>query len=444
MITIHIPNNFISERTYAVRTLLTHYCGVAAEIVMREDATAYELCWDQKSIMIADSFFGKIPEGKNYLGPEWLPQRPEACTAIGFEGIIRLYGEEQLEFTKDAIRCSVDLFAGLFFMLTRWEEALPAEKDLHGRFPASAAAIVKAGFILRPVVDEYAALLRSWLKALGFPVPVDRSEYKVVPTCDVDMPLYWQSKPLWKSLGGRLLKHWNVLESVRDFNEYKSVKDNSSKDPFDTFDYLMDLAETKNTRFIFNFIAGGNTTYEGYYTMRDPFIHSLVHSIQERGHQIGLHPSYDTFDDVRRLADEKRSLEESIGMPVHTSRQHFLRFKLPDTFQHLDRVGILEDSTMGYAAEPGFRCGTSKPFRVFDINTREELSLIERPLLVMDVSLRLYKNLDVQQSITLCEQIKAEVKKHHGEFVFLWHNSTLREVDGWNGWNEVLENLLQE
>jgi hypothetical protein len=62
----------------------------------------------------------------------------------------------------------------------------------------------------------------------------------------------------------------------------------------------------------------------------------------------------------------------------------------------------------------------------------------------MDVSFRMYKNLSIAESIKLCENIIAQVKKHDGELVILWHNSNLSEIDGWEGWNEVLENLMGE
>ena len=442
MITVHIPNDFIAERTYAVRTLLSHYCGVQVEIETDDRISAYEIRWAEKSIIVADAFFGKITTGQDYIDPAYLPEKPAECIALGLDQIIRLYGEEHLEIHRDSIHCGIDLFAGLFFMLTRWEEALPAEKDLHARFPASAAAIVKAGYILRPVVDEYATLMRGWLLALGYPVPEDRTEYTVVPSCDVDMPYYWQSKPLWKSLGGRLLKHWNVLESVEDYREYKNTTSGTSKDPFDTFDYLMTLAEQHETRFQFNFIGGGKTKFEGYYPVNDPFITSLITSIKSRGHKIGLHPSYDAYTDAKMIAMEKQAVEEAAGMSITSSRQHYLRFSLPETWSALAQAGITEDSTMGYAAEPGFRCGTCKPFHVFDIHKREQLDLIERPLLIMDVSLRMYKQLSVEESIVLSDKIKAQVKKHNGELVILWHNSSLSKIDGWEGWNWVLERLF--
>jgi hypothetical protein len=443
MLAVYIPNSFIPERTYAVRTLLTHYCGIPVEITVKDGITAYELKWEDKSISIADEFFGRIPEGKSYIDPAYLPTNMVETASLGFEGIVMLYGKEHLEISRDRIHCGIDLFAGVFFMLTRWEEALGTNMDLHNRFPASEAMVVKEGFILRPIVDEYAFLLCNWLRSLGCLPPERKAGYTIVPTCDVDIPYYWRSKPAWKALGGRLLKHWNLLESVKDLSAFKAVRSGKEKDPYDTFGYLMTLAEKSGSRFQFNFIGGGKTKFEGYYGIDDPQIKALMAEMKSRGHGIGLHPSYDTYQDASLMEKEKLVVEESAGVSITSSRQHYLRFALPETWRHLVAAGITEDSTLGYAAEPGFRCGTSRPFPVFDIHQREQLPLIEHPLLFMDVSFRMYKNLSIQESIALCEKIKAQVKKHNGELVILWHNSNLSEMDGWEGWEAVLEVLFK-
>ncbi len=443
MLTVYIPNSFIPERTYAVRTLLTHYCGVPAEITVKEGINAYELKWEDKSVIIADDFFGRIPEGKSYIDPAYLPTKMLETASLGFEGIVMLYGKEHLDISRDRIHCGIDLFAGVFFMLTRWEEALPAKGDLHNRFPASASMVVKNGFIIRPIVDEYVSLLCNWLHSLGYTLPERKAGYTIIPTCDVDIPYYWRSKPVWKALGGRLLKHWNILETIKDYSAFKAVQTQNEKDPYDTFDYLMTLAEKNGTRFQFNFIGGGKTKFEGYYNIDDPQINELMAEIKSRGHHIGLHPSYATCHDSSLIEKEKRAVEASAGVSISKSRQHYLRFAMPETWRHLSNAGIAEDSTLGYAAEPGFRCGTCKPFPVFDIHQREQLPLIERPLLIMDVSFRMYKKLSIRESIELCEKIKVQVKKHNGELVILWHNSNLSEMDGWEGWDEVLESLFK-
>jgi hypothetical protein len=97
---------------------------------------------------------------------------------------------------------------------------------------------------------------------------------------------------------------------------------------------------------------------------------------------------------------------------------------------------------MGYAAESGFRCGTSHPFPVFDIHSRETLPLLERPLLIMDVTFRYYLNLSPEASMALCDKIIQQVRKHHGELIFLWHNSNLSDMEDWSAWRKVFEYLI--
>src|SRR5690606_33958183 len=120
----------------------------------------YRLRWREKTLVIEDGFFGKLSPGQPYLDPACLPEPIRPATASGLESIVRLFGRDHLHRSPDHLECGVDLVAGAFFLLTRWEESLPHTPDLHGRFPAGQARIVRDGHILRPVVDEYVALLR--------------------------------------------------------------------------------------------------------------------------------------------------------------------------------------------------------------------------------------------------------------------------------------------
>ena len=222
----------------------------------------------------------------------------------------------------------------------------------------------------------------------------------------------------------------------------REVKKGEEKDPYNTFNYLMTLAEDKGTKFIFHMIGGGETSFEGFYDVSDRRIIELMNQFNQRGHDIGIHPSYNAFNDPVKIDKERIRVEKFSGVSIKTSRQHYLRFSVPDTWRHLHKAFIKTDSTLGYAAEPGFRCGTCKPFPVFDIHQRKELPLTKRPLLIMDVSLKMYKQFSIEESKSYCQKIVDEVKKHDGELIILWHNSSLSEQDGWYGWNEVLEFLM--
>ena len=442
MITVYIPDNFVPERTYAINTLLNHYCGIDINIVTRKGQIHYELRWDEKSIVIKDQFFGKTFVGETYMAPDRIPETLKEALSTGFDNIICIYGEDLIEISPDKIVSDIDLFAGAFFMLTRWEESFGLYEDLHGRFPADKALIVKNGFILRPVVDEYVAVLKKWLFELGYPVPADHFKFKVVPTCDVDIPYYWRSRHPVRLLAGRIIKHKALRQLAPDIRTMQETKKGIKKDPYDTFDYLMTLAEERSLKFIFHIIAGGESKFEGYYDIQQKHIRILIDGFKKRGHIVGLHPSYNAFIDPKKISRERAHLERISGETISVSRQHYLRFAVPETWRFLQDAYIKQDSTVGYAAEPGFRCGTSRPFPVFDIHQRKQLALIERPLLIMDVSLKLYKNFSVPESILYCQQIINQVRKHNGELMFLWHNSSLSDMDDWTGWNKVLEYLI--
>ena len=78
--------------------------------------------------------------------------------------------------------------------------------------------------------------------------------------------------------------------------------------------------------------------------------------------EVGIHPSYESNADSKRVEFELRHLEDALRTPVTKSRQHFLKMRLPDTIRHLAELGITDEYSMGYASESGFRAGLACPF----------------------------------------------------------------------------------
>ena len=175
------------------------------------------------------------------------------------------------------------------------------------------------------MVDEYVALLKFWLKELGFPVREKKEEFKIVPTCDVDMPFYWLKKPRWKVIVSEWLKEKKMATITESLQNIRGIEKGWLRDPHDQFDYMMTCAENAGLRFQFNMLVGGISKFEGYYSIKDPLIKKLMESFKNRGHHIGLHPSYNSFMDARLLREEKKLLEKHTGDVVTTSRQHYLR-----------------------------------------------------------------------------------------------------------------------
>jgi peptidoglycan/xylan/chitin deacetylase (PgdA/CDA1 family) len=148
---------------------------------------------------------------------------------------------------------------------------------------------------------------------------------------------------------------------------------------------IIDLEEeycAKSTFFVLSLDSGDR---DSSYHVED--IASELTEAVELGWEVGLHGGYGTYCNFERLLSEKRSLEGILGKGIAGYRSHYLQFKVPETWALLSRAGFSYDSTFGYADCVGFRNGMCHPFRPFDLNRSQEMSILEIPLHIMDVSL---------------------------------------------------------
>jgi hypothetical protein len=309
-------------------------------------------------------------------------------------------------------------------MLTRWEEYISGVKDDHGRFPSSASLAVKNKFLHRPIVNEYAELLWKLLLHLGYKGERKKKEFRILPTHDIDQYYYWdykRKKVLLKNLSGDLfLRKSSDLYKKRLVSFLRTML--GAADPCDTFEFLMDKAEKLGSMARFYFIAGGDTVYEKNYSVFSEKVRKKIERIIKRGHVIGIHPSYNSYNNQKQLNKELYALSEISGGQIKEGRNHYLRFEIPSTWNLLQQAGLCVDSSMYYSELPGFRCGICNEFPVFDILKRKKLDLIERPMIVMDTTFKEEKPEVIYSEII---KLKETVRKYSGDFVFLWHNSNI-------------------
>jgi peptidoglycan/xylan/chitin deacetylase (PgdA/CDA1 family) len=339
---------------------------------------------------------------------------------------------------KTEWRCGTDVFAAAFFMLTRWEEHVVAERDAHGRFPASAAAAVRFGFLDRPVVNEWADLLYNLLQKIGWRGQRPERSFQLSLSCDVDHPrLWWSAADRLKTLGGSLLGRKNP-------NETRYWLENhifSSADPYDVFDEWLALFRKFKVQTSFNFLGDRQRSSDCYYPVRHPFVKNTMEKLAEHGHSIGFHPSYEAFENRELFGRELESVRDISPVPVTSGRQHYLRFEAPFTWQVWDSAGMDWDSTLGYSEMEGFRCGICHDYPVFDFINRKMLRLREKPLIAMDVTLAQYRQYTPEIALERLLQLKKQVLRHQGEFVFLWHNSSWNTYF-WAPWKAVFLQFL--
>jgi hypothetical protein len=449
MITVHTPPNYEPERRYAIGVVIGDFLGLEHR-VERVDRTDVSLtAGDGRELVLADELFS-TPDGA-WLAKESLPSRPLASVNVSrltpearvtSPQLPLIFGADPTAsgyFTASdrRIEMGVDIFGSVFFMLSRYEEAVGGDRDEHGRFPATESLAGQEGFLDRPIVNEYVEILWACMARLWPSLRRKTRAFRVRPSHDVDCPAYYAFYPkreILMAAAGDVLKRRSPARALGRLRSWLEVARGSARDPFDTFDWLMDRSEERGWISSFNFIAGGETQFDRpRYSLDHDMIRDLVSRIHRRGHEIGFHPSYSTVGDEAEWRAELEALKSVVpGERVRGGRQHYLRFDAPRTWRLWDGAGLEYDSTLVYADRAGFRCGTCYEYTVFDLDMRAPLKLKERPTIVMEstvISDR-YMGLGTgREARDFIGALKGKCKAFDGDFAVLWHNSALTDSE---------------
>jgi hypothetical protein len=463
---VEIPSNYPNERDYILDVMLGEFLGLNYQ-VRRTGARDTRIAGsDGFELVIADQLFQTTSEA--WLTKDSLPQQPLQSWDVSEDLVdLRLvstkipviYGEilpngRYLRNDENSLHLGLDIFGSAFFMLCRYEEAANPIRDEHDRFPGMSSLAYKEGFLERPIVNEYLEILWACLKRLWPQLERRAREYRAMPTHDVDHPLSVANKSwstVLRNAGGDLLHRKDIsLVSQRLYARFASYRDNYDVDPGNTFDFIMETSERLGLQDAFYFITECSPGVpDGDYSIDMPWVRKLMRRIHARGHEIGLHPSYNTFKDIVRTSREFARLlqvaeDEGIRQDQWGGRQHYLRWEASITWQNWEDAGLSYDSTLIYADQVGFRCGVCYDYPTFNVREHRRLRLYERPLIVMEESLlgKNYMNLAVQAAQKKILSLAKTCKDFNGQFTLLWHNSSL--LADWEKrlYREIIEEIV--
>ena len=455
MLKIVHPPTYIPERAYILRVILKDWLGL--EFV---EESAGVGCLQitrlgdpaEGKLEVSDAFFS-TPRGK-WLTTGALPTEIQSWNpAPALPGVpaplALLYGGklangDYLMAQPSLVRLGVDIFGTAFFMLTRYEEVVNRQRDEFDRFAGRFSILHSAGLLERPIVNEQVELLWWALQRLWPDLVRKPRAYRCLLSCDVDNVSIIGAAPLhaFRILAGHSVRGalregpWqSVFRRGRQF--WQAWRGNPGADALDDFDFLMDQAEQHGCTFVFNFIAGhGKSGLDGIYGIHRAGIRRLMRRIHDWGHELGFHGSYESFRDPDRLREEFTRLvriaaEEGVTPAQWGGRQHYLRWEAPTTWQAYEDAGIAYDSSLGYADHAGFRCGTCYEFPVFNLQTRQALKLLERPLIVMECSLwnQAYMGLSTSQAVAKVAELSGACRRFEGQFTLLWHNGQTESAE---------------
>ncbi|SDX10540.1 hypothetical protein SAMN05444411_103104 [Lutibacter oricola] len=387
----------------------------------------------------------KITYAKNPLGTEFFIRSNDLLFEQGINDIdinVSKWDDVPCFFsTGETSTIPFDIFAAGFYLISRYEEYLPHVQDKHERFPATESIAFKNNFLEKPVVDIWAYKFLNLLKEKFPNYKYTKREFKLISTFDIDNAFAFKHKGLVRNFGG-LIKDIANLRFLNIWARFRTIL-NFQKDPYDTYQKILDFKKNKNVETLIFILIGDYTTFDKNISSTNSKFISLIKSLGDYV-KIGLHPSYFTLKNDEMLKKEKSRLENITNTPVLFSRQHYLRFTIPETFHNLIDLDIEEDHSMGYANNIGFRASTCTPFYFYDLDFEIQTPLKIYPFAFMDTTLNVHLKLDTKKSLNKILELKEEVKKVDGTFISLMHNEVLSETGNWRGWSNVYAEMIKD
>jgi hypothetical protein len=340
-----------------------------------------------------------------------------------------------------------DILATTLFMLTRWEETVSKTKDKHSRFAAVDSVAYKLGFLDIPIVDQYALILREWLK-LAVPHWVPQQNTPAINlTHDIDhVYQYANLLSVVRALGSAFTSKRPLHTTHAELKAlWMQLFDSSKGERYRAIYSLASHSKAQGFKSRFYFMSGKASLKQQGYNPDNSLVQEAFRFLQHYGHEIGFHPGYSTFGSPSLLAQERDRLERALNGKVIGGRQHFLRFRVPHTWRHWEQVGLEYDSTLGYADHEGFRCGTCHSYQPFDLEEDRVIGLREIPLIVMDTTLIEYRRMTIEGGRKAILELARKCTEVEGVFTLLWHNVTLvgRYLDWGSMYIETLPYLKE-
>ena len=327
-----------------------------------------------------------------------------------------------------------DVFAASFYLISRYEEYLPYTTDAYGRFPHTQSVAFRHQFLERPLVDEWMLQFAIHLQTLFPSLAVQTPRFEHLATYDIDESFAYRHKPLWLQAAGLLRDlfagrlSW-VAERIR-------VLQHRAADPYDAVAFMRSLHSDLSTRPIsFLLVAQTRSKYDKNLSPDHPAQRACIRLLSEWS-EIALHPSWQSGDKPNLLMEEKQKLESILNGPITRSRQHYIRFRLPDTYRLLITAGLTADYSMGYGSINGFRASTARSFQWFDLKRNEVSSLLVHPFCYMEANSFYEQHHTIEQAELQWKQLEKAVRQSGGTLITVWHNTILGTQTRFAGWRQ--------
>lgn len=345
-------------------------------------------------------------------------------------------------FFKAEGETGFDLFAALFYLLTRYEEYLPHQKDMYGRYAHQNSLAFKEGFLHLPLINIWLEDFRKLLKEKFINCGLPTANGQLLFTYDIDIAWSFRNKG-FKRNAGSLLKLFFAGKWGMMGHRIKVIR-GKQQDPFDAYQRMDNLHQQYSMQPIYFFLVAAQAgKFDKNIDIKNEPFQNLVKDISKK-YKVGLHPSWASGDVPALLSGEKTWLEKISEQNISTSRQHYIRFDLPITYRRLLAAGISDDYSMGYGSINGFRASVATSFFWYDLKEEIKTSLRIHPFCFMDANSYYEEKKTPAEALHELYQYRDVIRSVNGTMITIWHNSFLGTDAEFEGWREVYEEFLRQ
>ena len=415
--------NISARLSYSCHFILKEQLGVEYIITNKKEdcSNTVHFIINYSATKIESPSFQIIPHG--LLAEKGIKEQEINCFLV----------KDTTAFFKSTDDVGFDVFAATFYLISRYEEYLPHQKDVYGRYAHENAVAFKNNFLDKPVVNIWMQWLAESLQGTFPDIKFYRPEFKTMLTYDIDMAWSYRHKGIIRNIGGFIAKpSFQRLLVLLGFK----------KDPYDSYEFLNISVERKElTQLYFFLVAKRLSKYDKNISPNRKPMKRLIRE-QAKIHSIGLHPSWLSNRHNSILIKEKKKLEKIAGNPIVNSRQHYINFNLPETFQQLLASGIQNEFSMGYGSINGFRASVASSFFWYDLSIEKTTTLRLFPFCFMDANSYYEQKQHTEDSLKELMHYKKQCEDVNGLLIPIFHNNFLGDDEAFQGWQELYTKFI--
>jgi hypothetical protein len=347
------------------------------------------------------------------------------------------------------------------------------ERLLHGYYEADSLPrdftpdriVPDFGFnVLNTMAPLYAPLVDKHYLDRGGRRPVwpDGKPFAVCLTHDVDAVSLYSSNECYRIRWSQIKGDHSVLKKIKNLLGlgYDWLRYKGQEDPLHCYEFWLKIESEVNARSTFFFWPGIQSIRQIHntdcrYDLGDTVtfkgqkctVAEMIKEMDQGMWEIGLHPSWYSFDNIDEMKRQKETLEKVTGHDLFSVRQHYLHYDIRVTPRVHREAGFQYDSTLGFNDNVGFRFGTCYPWFLYDLKNRKEIPVLEIPLIIQDTAmLSPIKGLrlDGYTAFKYITQIANAVEQVGGVLTLLWHADRILEPGWLNLYVQTLQYLKEK